>query len=232
MSGQSTSSSDATVSAAALSLYHLLDPDVLANPYPLYARLRREDPVHWDPFLHAWVLTRYNDVITVFQRFSAARTPTPQQLEALGLGALAPLAHVMVRQMLFLDAPSHTRLRALCSRAFTPHRVEHLRAHISDIIDGLIQRCQPSGEMDLIADLANPLPAIVTAELLGLPAGTGRNSNSGRWTLRRCWATSNITLSERRGCCVASTRCARTFMMRYAHGGNAQNRRQETVMTC
>ena len=53
-----------------LSLYHLLDPEVLANPYPLYHRLRSEDPVHWDPFLHAWVVTRYADVLTVLLHFS------------------------------------------------------------------------------------------------------------------------------------------------------------------
>src|SRR5207248_8691109 len=93
-----------------LSLYHLMDPDVLANPYPLYQRLRREDPVHWDPFLHAWVVTRYADVLSVFQRFSAARTPTPEQLSAMGLATLAPLAQVMVRQMLFLDPPDHSRI--------------------------------------------------------------------------------------------------------------------------
>jgi len=46
-----------------LSLYHLLDPEVLANPYPLFHRLRTEDPVHWDPFLHAWIVTRYKDVV-------------------------------------------------------------------------------------------------------------------------------------------------------------------------
>src|SRR5213594_304273 len=100
-----------------LSLYHLLDPEVLGNPYPLYHRLRTEDPVHWDPFLHAWVVTRYADVVTVFQRFSAQRTPTPEQLTAMGMGALTPLAQMMVRQMLFLDPPAHGRVRALCSRA-------------------------------------------------------------------------------------------------------------------
>src|SRR5579885_145810 len=59
-----------------LSLFRLLDPEVLANPYPLFARLRTEDPVHWDPFLHAWVVTRYADVITVLRDFSAARAPS------------------------------------------------------------------------------------------------------------------------------------------------------------
>src|SRR5437667_4336246 len=96
-----------------LSLYHLLDPEVLANPYPLYRRLRSEDPVHWDPYLHAWVVTRYADVLSVFQRFSSARTPTPDQLRALGLENLAPLAQVMVLQMLFLDPPDHGRAPGL-----------------------------------------------------------------------------------------------------------------------
>src|SRR2546421_10619009 len=99
-----------------LSLYHLLDQEVLANPYPLYHQLRSEDPVHWDPFLHAWVVTRYADVVTVFQKFSADRTYRPEQLRALGLETLAPLAHVMIHQMLFLDPPSHTRIRGLASK--------------------------------------------------------------------------------------------------------------------
>lgn len=153
----------------ALSLYHLLDPEVLANPYPLYHRLRSEDPVHWDYFLHAWVVTRYADVITVFQRFSADRTPTPEKLKTLGLSALTPLAEVMVRQMLFLDPPAHGRVRGLASKAFTPRRVEVLRSHIQDITDSLLDAIQDKGHMDVIADLAYPLPAIVTAELLGVP---------------------------------------------------------------
>src|SRR5579859_3858707 len=152
-----------------LSLYHLLDPEVLANPYPLYDRLRTEDPVHWDPFLHAWVVTRYADVITVFQKFSANRTPTPEQLTSLGLSALTPLAQVMVRQMLFLDPPEHGRVRGLAAKAFTPRRVEILRSHIYEITHSLLDAVQDKGSMDVIADLAYPLPAIVTAQLLGVP---------------------------------------------------------------
>ena len=107
-----------------LSLYHLLDPEVLANPYPLYHRLLSEAPVYWDPFLHTWIVTRYRDVVTVLQHFSAVRTPTPEQLMALGLSTLAPIAEVLVRQMLFMDAPAHTRIRGLVSKAFAPRRVE------------------------------------------------------------------------------------------------------------
>jgi hypothetical protein len=153
-----------------LSLYQLLDPEVLANPYPLFKRLREADPVHWDSFLHAWVVTRYEDVINVMLKCSADRTPTPQQLEALGMVTeLQPIARVMVKQMLFMDAPDHTRLRALCAIAFTPGRVAALKQHIQEIADELIDRVLDAGRMDVIADFANPLPAIVTAELFGVP---------------------------------------------------------------
>ena len=155
--------------APVLSLYHLLDPEVLANPYPLYRRLRTEDPVHWDPYLHAWVVTRYADVITVLHDFSADRTPTPEQFAAMGLPELGPIAQVMMRQMLFLDAPAHTRLRTLASMAFTPARVAALRQHIREIVDELMKPLLRRGHMDVIGDLAAPLPAIVTAEMLGVP---------------------------------------------------------------
>src|ERR1700733_7598786 len=79
-----------------LGLYQLLDPAIAAEPYPLYRRLRDNDPVLWDPFLHAWVVTRYEDVMTVLHEYSADRTPSPEQLESLGLEALAPVARVMV----------------------------------------------------------------------------------------------------------------------------------------
>ncbi|HEV3511535.1 MAG TPA: cytochrome P450 [Candidatus Sulfotelmatobacter sp.] len=169
MSTSLAPSSVDSVPSRELSLYHLLDPEVLANPYPLYRQLRREDPVHWDPFLHAWVVTRYDDVVHVLHHFSAQRTPTPEQLSSLNLSALNPIAAVMVRQMLFLDPPDHTRLRALASAAFTPRRVEQLRSHIREVMDGLLDSVIQQGHMDILADFASPAPAIVTAELLGVP---------------------------------------------------------------
>lgn len=152
-----------------LSLVRLLDPEVLANPYPLYHRLRAEAPVHWDPFLHAWVVTRYPDVLTVLHRFSANRTPSPEQLKTMGLENFAPVGRVMVKQMLFMDAPAHTRLRRLAAYAFTPGRVAYLRTYIRQVMDELLERVRPSGRMDVIADIAAPLPAIVTAKMLGVP---------------------------------------------------------------
>jgi cytochrome P450 len=167
-------------SDSSLSLVRLLEPEVLANPYPLYHRLRSEDPVHWDRFLHSWVVTRYPDVLHVLHSFSADRTPTPDQLTAMDLSALNPIAKVMVKQMLFMDAPAHTRLRSLASVAFTPRRVEVLRDHIQQIADGLMDRVQPRGSMDIIADFAAPLPAIVTAEMLGVP--TEDHPNLKKWS--------------------------------------------------
>lgn len=152
-----------------LSLYHLLEPGVLADPYPLYRRLQAEDPVHWDPYLHAWVVSRYDDAVKVLQRFSAARTPTAEQLTALGLSELSPIAQVLVRLMLFMDPPAHTRIRALAAAAFTPARADALRAHIQEIMNDLIEEVAPRGHMDVIGDLADRLPATVTAELMGVP---------------------------------------------------------------
>jgi cytochrome P450 len=155
--------------AAAPSLVQLLDPDVLADPYPLYRRLREEAPVYWDPYLHAWVVTRYPDVVEVLHRFSADRTPSPERLEALGMAELTPIARVMVEQMLFLDPPKHGRVRRLASGAFTPRRVAVLREHISAIAERLLDEVAGAGTFDVMTALANPLPAIVTAEMLGVP---------------------------------------------------------------
>ncbi len=152
-----------------LSLTRLLDPEVLADPYPLYARLREEAPVYFDPFLHTWVVTRYADVLKVLLTFSADRTPSPEQLSAMGMSAIGPIAQVMVKQMLFLDPPAHTRLRSLAATVFSPRRVKVLEAHIRSIADDLIDKALVKGRMDVMSDIAEPLPAIVTAELLGVP---------------------------------------------------------------
>src|SRR5215471_2019767 len=150
MSVQTQTSFTAGTGSDSLSLYHLLDPEVLANPYPLFHRLRAEDPVHWDPFLHAWIVTRYKDVVTVLHNYSAGRTPTPEQLTVMGLDTLNPIAQVMVKQMLFLDPPAHTRLRSLAAQAFSPARVEVLRAHIRDVANSLLDNVQAKGCMDVI----------------------------------------------------------------------------------
>jgi cytochrome P450 len=157
--------------ASESSLFHLLDPDVLADPYPLYHRLQSQNPVFWDSYMHSWVVTRYPDVIRVLRDFSAERIRTVEQLEALDLSELNPMARVMAKQMLFMDPPMHKRIRSLCAAAFTQQRVEALRSHIRDIVRDLIAKIiqKGTGSMDLVAELAEPFPSIVTAEMLGVP---------------------------------------------------------------
>ena len=171
MSTPATGLAEETEATESLSLFHLMDPAVRANPYPLYRRLRTEDPVHWDPYLHAWVVTRYQDVVTVLSRFSADRTPSPEYFEALGVPEVSPVAKVMVKQMLFKDAPAHTRLRKLAGPAFMPARVRLLHRHIEEIAERLLDDIEAQGDAtaDLMAQFAEPLPAIVTAEMLGVP---------------------------------------------------------------
>jgi cytochrome P450 len=161
-----------------LSLFQLLDPKVHADPFPFYRRLREEAPVTWDPFMHTWVVTRYEDVHFVLKEFSADRTPDPKKMEALGLPSLGPVADLMARQMLFLDAPDHTRLRKLCMSAFTPRRVEAMEDKVREIAHGLIDEAAKRGECELIADFAEPFPAIVTAGLLGVPLEDHRQLKS------------------------------------------------------
>ena len=160
--------------ASGLSLLQLLKPEVLDDPYPFYAKVREQGPVRWDAFLHSWVVTGYADCVTVLTKYKASRTPRPEQLEQMGLAALGPYAEAMLKQMMFMDAPGHTRLRALCSVAFTPRRVEALREHIQAIADDLLDkivRSQRNGIADLVEEFAAPFPAIVTTALLGIPAG-------------------------------------------------------------
>lgn len=164
-----TSSQTIDSVAPPLSLYHLLDPEVLANPYPLYHRLREEDPVHWDPYLHAWVVTRYMDVVDVLHHYRASTRLAPERMEDLGMAGLSPIAALMVRMMLFLDPPEHGRVRRLASAAFTPRRVAVLREHIRQIAEELVDRMGSGGRVEVMRGLANPLPAIVSAEMLGLP---------------------------------------------------------------
>jgi cytochrome P450 len=151
------------------SLYRLLDPAVLRDPYPLYRQLRDEAPVHWDPYLKVWLVSRHRDAVEVLQRFSARRAPTGEKLADAGLPQLAPIARLLTEQMLFLDPPQHSRMRTLAAAAFTPRRVETLRGYIQEVADDLIDEALQRGEMDVMADFAHRLPAIVMVRTLGTP---------------------------------------------------------------
>jgi cytochrome P450 len=152
-----------------LCLLRMLNPEVLADPHVVYRALREYEPVHWDPYMHAWVVTSYPEVVTVLTTCSADRTPQPEYLDKLGLTFMKPFAEMMLKQMMFMDGSVHSRLRSICAAAFTPRRVESMRSVIESIANELIDNFIATGEIDMITDFANPLPAIVTAKLLGVP---------------------------------------------------------------
>jgi cytochrome P450 len=146
------------------------DPDFLADPYPVYHRLRSEDPVHRHP-LGFYVLTRYDDVAALLRdaRFGKGGY---QALFEMRFGGRVD-GSGLAASMLFRDPPDHTRLRALVSKAFTPRVVETLRGRIQAIVDRLLDDVAERGRMDVIEDLAYPLPVTVISELLGVPLDDG-----------------------------------------------------------
>jgi cytochrome P450 len=144
--------------------FNPMDPEFVADPYPTYHRLRAEDPVHRSP-LGFWVLTRYEDVVTVLRDPRLAKEAIAEFV-AQRLG-ITPVGIGL--SMLDRDPPDHTRLRGLVSKAFTPRVVEVLRPHIQQIVDGLLDRAEDKGSMDLIEDFAYPLPVVVICEMLGVP---------------------------------------------------------------
>jgi pimeloyl-[acyl-carrier protein] synthase len=144
--------------------FNPMDPAFVADPYPTYHRLRAEDPVHHSP-LGFWVLTRYDDVIAALRDPRLAKEAIAAFVAAR-FGAPVPALGV---SMLDRDPPDHTRLRSLVSKAFTPRVVEGLRPRIQQIVDGLLDRVHGAGAMDLVEELAYPIPVIVICEMLGVP---------------------------------------------------------------
>jgi pimeloyl-[acyl-carrier protein] synthase len=142
-------------------------PGYAANPYPLLHRLRAEDPVHRSP-MGFWVLTRYADVATVLRTprsFGTGATPRGMQAR---YGDGAAFAYVS-RRMSSYDPPDHTRLRSLVTRAFSVRRVESMRPHIQAIADHLLDAVAGADQIDIVADVAHPLPSLVICEMLGVP---------------------------------------------------------------
>ena len=144
--------------------FNPMDPEFIADPYPLYHRLRTEDPVHHSP-LGFWVLTRYEDVVAALRDPRLAKEAIASFVAAR-FGAPVP---AMGLSMLDRDPPDHTRLRGLVSKAFTPRVVEGLRPRIQDIVDGLLDRVATRGSMDVIEEFAYPIPVAVICEMLGVP---------------------------------------------------------------
>jgi cytochrome P450 len=157
------------------SLLNLQREEIRADPYPFYARLRDQDPIRWDEELGFWVFTRYADIHLLYtdERFSRAQglLRNFQRLSEAERQIVEPVYHAFSKTVFYADPPYHTHLRGLMNHAFTPRRVERLRPYIRTVVNELLDAAQQrGGAVDMIHDLAYPLPVMVIAELLGLPA--------------------------------------------------------------
>ena len=142
------------------------------DPYAAYAHLRDKAPFVWSDELETWVCSRFEDVSHVLgdRRF----TSKPDLSDGWGgvSGDQAgPVLHVLGRVLLFMDGEEHARIRRLINKAFTPRSVERLRGRVAAVADGLLEGAATAGRLELIEGFAFPLPVIVIAEMLGVPAG-------------------------------------------------------------
>lgn len=151
--------------------FNPFDPAFLADPYPEYARMRETDPVYTTP-LGFTVLFRHEDVVhflrdpalSVEERHQRP-TPMTKMIDAL----IGERAEIGSKSMLNRDAPDHTRLRKLVSKAFTPKTIDSLAPRIQAFVDAALQSTSPGDEVDLISTLAFPVPFDVICEMLGMP---------------------------------------------------------------
>lgn len=146
-------------------IYDPFDPSVQEDPYPIYAKLRDHSPAYWAHSANTWVLSRYSDVsasLADTETFSSAKGifPTPPGINQSDL---------FLPMLIMTDPPRHTQLRALVSRAFTPRRIATMETAIKRTTEELLEQV-PDRPWDFVANLAGPLPAIVIAELMGIPA--------------------------------------------------------------
>ena len=141
-----------------------LDPEFRADPYPRLARLRERDPVNLTP-IGFWRLLRYDDVARLLGGARCGMRTTDGLLPGVDESQPENRRLFMLQQ----DPPTHTRLRRLVSAAFTPRAINALRADVQRIVDGCLDRVAARGAMDVIADLALPVPSTVICEMLGVP---------------------------------------------------------------
>jgi cytochrome P450 len=151
----------------------LLAAEAVDDPHEVFAQLRDAGPVVWLPEHHAWLLTTYDEVQDGFRdvtRLSSDRlTPLEARLDRRRRALLGETFELLRGWMVFHDPPHHERLKGPVRRAFTPKRVEALRPHVEALVDDLLDEMADEGTTDVVARLAFPLPAIVIAELLGVP---------------------------------------------------------------
>jgi cytochrome P450 len=150
------------------------DPAFVANPYPAYADLRGAGRIHYHEATNQWIVPHYTDVNALLRDRRFGRTylhlATHRQMGRPEDAEEAREFWYLIRNgILDMEPPDHTRVRRLVATAFTPKMVQDLRPTIQRLMDGLVDRVQGAGEVDLIREVAEPLPVTVIAELLGIP---------------------------------------------------------------
>ena len=165
------------------------DPWDLANPFEFYARARSEAPVFYNDELGYWVVSRYEDIQQIFKdpaTFSSENTQAPYRARDPEIQRILDDAGVSSGSGLSArQPPDHTRLRRFIQKAFTPRRVAALEPEVRSLTVELVERMKAAGRGDLVADLANHLPALVIFRLLGAPDVDVEQAK--RWALSRVY---------------------------------------------
>jgi len=157
--------------------YELRSGPTWRDPFPMYAALREQDPLHYCAERDFYVLTRFNDVWEAAgdsATFSSANglTVNYDEIESTGLGDATP--------MVFLDPPEHTRFRGLVTKGLTPRKVSTIEPAVRAFVIEHLDKAQAQGEVDIVADLFKPLPSFVVGHYLGVPPQ--ERANFDRWT--------------------------------------------------
>jgi cytochrome P450 len=152
--------------------------DVIADPYTYYGRLRHEDPVHWNDTYALWVLTRHDDVTWMTRHnelFSSAvfkNDPKPAYpaIDESDLGLYEYVRNYQADQFIQHDRPEHLDMRKIVHGYFTPKAMESWRPFVVGAVKELLDAAEEKGSMDVMRDLATPLPVLVIAQMMGVPA--------------------------------------------------------------
>jgi len=156
----------------------MFTPNVIADPYGYYGRLRDEDPVHWNDNYALWVITRHDDVTWLTRHhelFSSAvfkNDPRPAypDIDESDLGLYEYVRHYQGDQFIQHDRPVHLDMRRIMHGYFTPKAMESWRPFVVSAVKELLDAAEEKGSMDVMRDLATPLPVLVIAQMMGVPA--------------------------------------------------------------
>ena len=157
--------------------YDMFAPEVMADPYTYYGRLREEDPVHWNKKYELWVITRHEDLVWLTRHhelFSSAvwkndlRPPYPAIHES-DLGLYDFVRNYRAEQFIQHDRPDHLEMRKVVQGYFTPKSIEEWRPLVRSVVKDLLDEAEEKGRMDVMRDFATPLPLLVIAQMMGVP---------------------------------------------------------------